>query len=418
MAILDIKDLVILRAAAGRIIAITDHLVTPEVFSYRLERPPPRWTFRRPTSSFRMLREEARVRLLAASPLADCFMCRTDVSSYFPSIDHRALLSELADWDIDLSVINLVMTAFNTWSQRAGLLGLPIGPELSAVLGNAFLVKADRRLKQIGVPHLRYMDDFFLFGDRSRLDAAVEALDDELSDLRLSRSVEKTHFFEDVFDAIEEVEDTVLQYASSNVRGESPVVEKELHRLFDIHIREADSPTRSRFRWVIEALTRRKDPYGLCYLLEHQELMAVDPRRSGNYVAIGKKNQVARDGLMDMILQPSSDERDAVDLHMLKAASEWSWGGVEGEVFLSIATDESRRSPVRSWAWSALRRSPKWRHGLAMEAAIEEGSPRVCRAIVASLRGGASRSSLAPFTKAISRRQPDLTQTCNWVLAA
>jgi len=122
-------------------------------------------------------------------------------------------------------------------------------------------------------------------------------------------------------------------------------------------------------------------------------------------VAIGKKNQVARDGLMDMILQPSSDERDAVDLHMLKAASEWSWGGVEGEVFLSIATDESRRSPVRSWAWSALRRSPKWRHGLAMEAAIEEGSPRVCRAIVASLRGGASRSSLAPFTKAISRRQ-------------
>ena len=46
-----------------------------------------------------------------------------------------------------------------------GVLGLPIGPEPSAVLANAVLAAADERLVAGGAAHLRWVDDFVVAAD-------------------------------------------------------------------------------------------------------------------------------------------------------------------------------------------------------------------------------------------------------------
>jgi hypothetical protein len=45
---------------------------------------------------------------------------------------------------------------------RAGVAGLPVGPEPSAVLANAVLAHVDRQLEGAGIEHLRWVDDVVL----------------------------------------------------------------------------------------------------------------------------------------------------------------------------------------------------------------------------------------------------------------
>ena len=70
---------------------------------------------------------------------------------------------------------------------EAGCPGLPIGPRESGVLANAVLLPVDQRLRDLGVPHIRWVDDIALPG---RSDA-VRAVGDTLASLGLRTNTAK-----------------------------------------------------------------------------------------------------------------------------------------------------------------------------------------------------------------------------------
>ena len=72
------------------------------------------------------------------------------------------------------------------WQVRDNLVGLPIGPDASRFLGNAFLGPVDRALALAGVEHSRWMDDFLILGlTLDDCDIAVDAAEEELKLLKL-----------------------------------------------------------------------------------------------------------------------------------------------------------------------------------------------------------------------------------------
>jgi hypothetical protein len=79
----------------------------------------------------------------------------------------------------------------------AGVPGLPIGPNPSAVLANAVLAGADEALRAAGVRHLRWVDDVWIFAPgRPEAVAALGSLARWLEGQGLSLAPEKTRMLE------------------------------------------------------------------------------------------------------------------------------------------------------------------------------------------------------------------------------
>ncbi len=74
-----------------------------------------------------------------------------------------------------------------------GVRGLPIGPEASAVLANAVLLRVDRRLAEAGRTHVRWVDDLIVFAeDVGDARAALEVVRQALGEIELALAERKT----------------------------------------------------------------------------------------------------------------------------------------------------------------------------------------------------------------------------------
>jgi Reverse transcriptase (RNA-dependent DNA polymerase) len=123
-------------------------------------------------------------------------MYRTDVEAYYPSVDVERLQSLLQECECLVPAAALILKVLQKWQLRDGLRGMPIGPEVSAVIGNFLLHPVDTSLEANGYAHLRWSDDILLFGRTAeRCQGSMVLLDEVLSDLRLARSVKKTRGF-------------------------------------------------------------------------------------------------------------------------------------------------------------------------------------------------------------------------------
>jgi len=114
------------------------------------------------------LRSGHRLALAAGSFVA------ADVHRCYPSIGPDLVGRTLRRMGCAMSDV-LGVTALLEAFDEAGVRGLPIGPDPSAVLANAVLAGADEVLRGTGVRHLRWVDDFWIFAARRR--EAVEALE-------------------------------------------------------------------------------------------------------------------------------------------------------------------------------------------------------------------------------------------------
>ena len=213
MAVVSAPDLALLRADAGLTIKVTDALLSDSVCSYRLNRSPKRgtaWGFDRRNSWMdRFVAGGIEILDKAEFP----FMCRTDISKYYPSIQIDLLQESLLMNGCDAQVVARIFAVLKFWQAFWGLNGLPIGPEASAVLSNFFLRPIDNLIAMTGAQYKRYGDDMLIFSrDRSMGEAVAESLDDELRFLQLTRSVEKTEFFDDPAAARANLRDAEIDY--------------------------------------------------------------------------------------------------------------------------------------------------------------------------------------------------------------
>jgi hypothetical protein len=117
---------------------------------------------------------------------AGCPLLRADVAEFYPSVGERALRVCLGD---DADEVLVLLRSF--WEEGIG--GLPIGPEPSAILGNAVLAPADRALRAAGLASIRWVDDWLVpVPDRRATGRAMAALETALEDLGLTLNPSKT----------------------------------------------------------------------------------------------------------------------------------------------------------------------------------------------------------------------------------
>ena len=126
------------------------------------------------------------------------FIFRTDVKSYYDSIDHHILITKLGELVKDARIISFVWKFLNRVVEYHGRFhevkrGIPMGSSLSPLLGAFYLRGLDMKLAIPGVFYARYMDDILIMTkSRWRLRHAIKILNEEFELLGLKKHPQKT----------------------------------------------------------------------------------------------------------------------------------------------------------------------------------------------------------------------------------
>ena len=141
---------------------------------------------------------KAAVRQVWAGLAGNRFVLRTDVKSYYASIDHLLLLDQLAAFIKDRRVLNLLGQYMRRTAERGGEFwdyqkGISLGCPLSPLMGAFFLHELDERLEQAGFFCVRFMDDILVLAPtRWKLRRAVRLVNAVLGGLGLEKHPDKT----------------------------------------------------------------------------------------------------------------------------------------------------------------------------------------------------------------------------------
>ena len=211
----------------------------------------------------------------------DSWLVRTDVRSYFPSINHELLLQmfENKGWLPDESVRCVLERCLTRWQAEDGK-GIPIGYECSDQIGNLFLLPLDEVLSNFTVH--RYVDDVYIFVENfEQAKRTIHLVDKELEKLSLQRNTLKTEFLP-LSELNEEQLHKKLTETLSQLAQEkpSPDAEKERQRkLFQVLQGEfGERFERLNLKGKIENIS--KVAFAL-YRLRHQD---INVRRLAYYV--------------------------------------------------------------------------------------------------------------------------------------
>jgi RNA-directed DNA polymerase len=126
------------------------------------------------------------------------FVLKTDVKSYYASIDHVRLQEELSKYIPDKGVLRLLWQYMRWCAERGGLFydiecGISLGCPLSPLMGALFLQTLDERMEPLGLFYLRYMDAIVVLAPSHwKLRKAVRVVNQTLNGLQLEKHPEKT----------------------------------------------------------------------------------------------------------------------------------------------------------------------------------------------------------------------------------
>ena len=120
------------------------------------------------------------------------WLVRTDIRSYYYSVDHEELLNRLEKngWLSDDCERNLLRQCLINWTPDRGK-GIPVGYECSDHMGNLYLNDLDIALMDFQAH--RYVDDTYIFVDEfEEVKDAIHRFDEALESLGLQRNTSKT----------------------------------------------------------------------------------------------------------------------------------------------------------------------------------------------------------------------------------
>lgn len=365
-----------LRYLVSAVIPHIDRALSTKVVNYRLAVPPPAWHCHPPDISGR--RENA-VRRIQSDDFEG--MGIFDVRSFYPSIDVEVLGELLVAIDADEAVVRRLCDALVAFVDSVGLGGIPIGPEASGPLGNAYLLPIDAELQSMGVDFYRLTDDVWTFATLtspwsailSRVDVVIEALGLELAK-------EKTDFFPQPVDAIRYVTDALIS-ATDGWLEFGRDVGVEVLRIFVDTLEDDPAPTPRRFRFAMNRSRALSDMYAVEVLTRRTDLLETDPRSAGDYLrTAARKKRRYVEPLLPYVEKAPAPRTEAVHLHLLRALSVRPWGRPEADLFEKIFRDVARPVLSRAWALLAhLRARPRIPAADAVDIAVDSDQPLTIR---------------------------------------
>jgi RNA-directed DNA polymerase len=125
------------------------------------------------------------------------FVFRSDVKSYYASIDH-VLMEQLHSHIDDARVITLIWGYLNRTVQFGGLYrdikrGISLGCPLSPLIGALYLKLMDDRMEKTGLFYVRFMDDWIVLSpNRWKLKKAIQIVNQTLNELKVEKHPDKT----------------------------------------------------------------------------------------------------------------------------------------------------------------------------------------------------------------------------------
>jgi RNA-directed DNA polymerase len=126
------------------------------------------------------------------------FFIKTDVRSYYQSINHDTLLERLSEYVRDRNLLAYVWQFLTRTVEWGGLYeqvkkGIPRGSSLSPLLGAFYLLDLDRKMEKMDVKYFRYMDDILILSPtRCKLKEAIRVLNETFNELSLEKHPDKT----------------------------------------------------------------------------------------------------------------------------------------------------------------------------------------------------------------------------------
>jgi RNA-directed DNA polymerase len=141
---------------------------------------------------------KAAVRFVHEQLAANTFVFRTDVKSYYASIDHDIVLAMLERHLPDRRVLVLLRQYVRQTIYDGGLYedverGISLGCPLSPLTGALYLKLLDERLEETGLICARFMDDWVILAPtRWKLREAIRLVNQTLSELKLCQHPDKT----------------------------------------------------------------------------------------------------------------------------------------------------------------------------------------------------------------------------------
>ena len=124
----------------------------------------------------------AAVRFVHEHLAANTFVSRTDVKSYYASIDHEILFAQLKQHVADAHLLDLLWqylrrTIYDGGQYEDVKQGISLGCSLSPLMGALYLTPLDERMAATGLFYVRFMDDWLVLAPtRWKLRAAVQCV--------------------------------------------------------------------------------------------------------------------------------------------------------------------------------------------------------------------------------------------------
>jgi len=126
------------------------------------------------------------------------YVFRTDVKSYYASIDHEILFAQLQHYITDSLVLALLWNYLRRTIYDGGLYedvtkGISLGCPLSPLIGALYLKPLDDAVARCGLFYARFMDDWvILSATRWKLRKAVRCVNGILAELKVRQHPDKT----------------------------------------------------------------------------------------------------------------------------------------------------------------------------------------------------------------------------------
>lgn len=242
----------------------------------------------------------------------DSWAIRTDLSSYFDNVRHDFLLEQLAQLGATKQRLATLDSLLDHWTDVSGT-GIPQGPDVSRLLGNAYLMPVDAATSSAANVHYsRYMDDIVIVGDRRSVIDAFRAFEESARTLGLSVSSEKTRL-DASGDAIASLKDDELSSLSIlyKASGSDADVKRRLRRLVRTALNEETGRVDSRrSRFALGRLSRMSDHTLDHFLLKHMEYFAPVAPFVSRYLAPRMKSRRVIDGVSDFLNDPGRNTSD------------------------------------------------------------------------------------------------------------
>ncbi|QDU10182.1 reverse transcriptase/maturase family protein [Gimesia aquarii] len=138
------------------------------------------------------------VRDVAVQVKSSSFVFRTDVKSYYASIDHEILFAQLKKHVSDPRLLDILWQYMKRTIYDGGLyedvaVGIPLGCPLSPLMAALYLKPIDDAMAETGLFYARFMDDWVeLAPTRWKLRAVIRTVNQILAKLKVDQHPDKT----------------------------------------------------------------------------------------------------------------------------------------------------------------------------------------------------------------------------------